>query len=482
MKGQFIVILLLFCFGKTYSQHRCGSPYRIIDLPNGSTRSSDFDIQLPLAFHFSGLEGRVDYDCLQNLVAELVSRLNEDFNGLNQELEDGWSFTNELGETINFGVSQIHFMMACHSHPDFPGMIEGQPAITYNRTYTEISENFGDYINIYLATFPYYGLSPLGGNGRDNGIRLDYSATLLGYDCLPAEVESAYGLGRTLTHEMGHYLGLNHIWGRSEACNSDDGIADTPLTSEAHYGCLSEAKSCGSPDMVMNFMDYSDDSCMYMFTKGQCHYMRQYVLTHLMDVVAKGTQVISAVVCDAPSDLVVHDENNEISISWGSSERVTQTLLAHKRQQDSLWTSQLVDTNYFSMYNEAYPETFDLLLYNICDSDSLVPVSSDYVVESFSVERPEDFFGFEWFHVYPNPTAETLTVELDLNEVGEFGFWVKLYIWDMLGNEVLYRRVPFTPGTSSTRISLDLTQLSKGLYSMRAHIDSYTRELKFVKL
>lgn len=84
--------------------------------------------------------------------------------------------------------------------------------------------------------------------------------------------------GRTVTHEIGHYLGLKHPWGstdNAEGCDSDDGIEDTPACSGPYYGCPRYPQSsCNSDDMFMNFMDYVDDHCMNLFTKGQVSVMR----------------------------------------------------------------------------------------------------------------------------------------------------------------------------------------------------------------
>lgn len=74
---------------------------------------------------------------------------------------------------------------------------------------------------------------------------------------------------RTATHEVGHWLNLLHIWGDG-GCNVDDFVADTPVSDRANRGCPSyPTVHCGSNDMTMNFMDYSSDSCLNMFTLGQ---------------------------------------------------------------------------------------------------------------------------------------------------------------------------------------------------------------------
>jgi len=85
-----------------------------------------------------------------------------------------------------------------------------------------------------------------------------------------------YTLGRVAVHEVGHWLGLKHIWG--DAYCGDDGIADTPPQKTYNRGCPSGViNSCGNDpngDMYMNYMDLTDDSCMYMFTIGQRERMR----------------------------------------------------------------------------------------------------------------------------------------------------------------------------------------------------------------
>ncbi|TWV96861.1 zinc metalloprotease [Chitinophaga pinensis] len=80
-----------------------------------------------------------------------------------------------------------------------------------------------------------------------------------------------FNKGRTATHEIGHWLNLRHIWG--DATCGNDFVGDTPTHNAPNYGCLSypHLSTCaGNPiEMTMNYMDYTDDRCMYMFTAGQ---------------------------------------------------------------------------------------------------------------------------------------------------------------------------------------------------------------------
>jgi hypothetical protein len=95
--------------------------------------------------------------------------------------------------------------------------------------------------------------------------------------------------GRTPTHEIGHYLGLRHIWGDGATfgtndCMQSDGIDDTPFANtQSNFDCATTRNSCtqietyygaDAPDMVQNYMDYSAESCMNLFTKGQVALMR----------------------------------------------------------------------------------------------------------------------------------------------------------------------------------------------------------------
>ncbi len=83
-----------------------------------------------------------------------------------------------------------------------------------------------------------------------------------------------YGHGRTATHEIGHWLNLRHIWGDG-GCSVDDFVLDTPTSDRSNFGCPSyPTVHCSSTDMTMNYMDYTDDLCMYMFTPGQNDRMR----------------------------------------------------------------------------------------------------------------------------------------------------------------------------------------------------------------
>lgn len=105
-----------------------------------------------------------------------------------------------------------------------------------------------------------------GGAAATDGVVLGYNFT-----GRTGTLSAPFNKGRTATHEVGHWLNLRHIWGDAN-CGSDL-VGDTPTHNTANYGCpaAGHKSTCsGTPiEMTMNYMDYSDDACMYMFSAGQ---------------------------------------------------------------------------------------------------------------------------------------------------------------------------------------------------------------------
>lgn len=117
-----------------------------------------------------------------------------------------------------------------------------------------------------------------GGPAATDGVVIGYN-----YFGTTGTLSAPYNKGRTATHEVGHWLNLRHIWGDDgSACSGSDLVGDTPNQGSENYGCPSFPHvSCSNGpngDMFMNYMDYTDDACMYMFSEGQKTRM-QAVLT-----------------------------------------------------------------------------------------------------------------------------------------------------------------------------------------------------------
>jgi hypothetical protein len=123
------------------------------------------------------------------------------------------------------------------------------------------------------------GLSASGGAANTDGVVAGYDA--MGTNALNDGtfiLNPTYNLGRTMTHEVGHWLGLRHIWGDNATCpaannaTTKDYCADTPAANGPNYTCNLSANTCPSTpgnDQVQNYMDYTNDACMDTFTANQ---------------------------------------------------------------------------------------------------------------------------------------------------------------------------------------------------------------------
>jgi hypothetical protein len=127
------------------------------------------------------------------------------------------------------------------------------------------------YLNIWVCNLGSgllgYAQFP-GGPAKTDGVVILYSA----FGTRRGAV-APFNKGRTATHEIGHFLGLRHIWGDKNDCTGNDFVADTPPARQANTGKPAfphiTCNNGPSGDMFMNYMDYVDDDAMFMFTTGQ---------------------------------------------------------------------------------------------------------------------------------------------------------------------------------------------------------------------
>ncbi|WP_232731487.1 GEVED domain-containing protein [Tenacibaculum sp. SZ-18] len=131
-------------------------------------------------------------------------------------------------------------------------------------------------------------------------------------------LSAPFDKGRTTTHEVGHFLNLRHIWGDG-GCSVDDFVSDTPTSDAPNYGCATGHVSCGSEDMVENFMDYSDDSCMNLYTVGQKNRMRAVLEAGGVRRSLALSDKFSPAVCNATTPTGVNVSgvsSSEATVSW----------------------------------------------------------------------------------------------------------------------------------------------------------------------
>lgn len=239
-------------------------------------------VNIPVVFHIVWRlpeENISDAQILsQLLVLNKDFRLTNNTNGLLPAIFQPFAADFEL----NFCLAQrtpdglpTNGIVRVNSQVPYIGdrIVNSRKAICYSTDGGSTAWDPERYLNIWVGArqfFPAEASFPGGAVPDEDGVII--APHFVGTTGTAAN-NTPYHLGRTLTHEIGHYLNLYHLWGQGQpgSCAQSDEVADTPVQSRTYIEeCPSHPQiSCGSPDMFMNFMNYTDDACMAIFTLGQ---------------------------------------------------------------------------------------------------------------------------------------------------------------------------------------------------------------------
>lgn len=274
-------------FAREYQEHQTRFRAALAQNLNDSNSNRQATLIIPVAVHYpSGLEA--DRACLEALAQNQVDILNKDYTATNSDA-NLWSAASSFYPGTNHGVADIEFRIATKNHPPNldPELLEGNPAVT-------IGYNFGNggdqdpswsgYMNFVVKDIAsgLLGYSPLGGSiSGGHTVVMSIGAFGSGAGCSASSIvpRAPFNLGRTVTHELGHFFNLDHTF--SGACFSDDGLSDTPNISNPNYGCPANGSVAGCVSgekaLTMNFMDYVNDACMFMFTENQITVAETYL-------------------------------------------------------------------------------------------------------------------------------------------------------------------------------------------------------------
>jgi hypothetical protein len=227
------------------------------------------------------------------------------------------------------------------------------------------SVNFTDGSLLGYAQFPnasgLAGLNASGGAANSDGVVANYSTFgSVNYNDGTFLLNAPYNEGRTMTHEVGHWIGLRHIWG--DANCASDFCADTPTAHTANFGCptIVNCSNTGN-EMVQNYMDYSDDSCMNIYTQNQKDRMVVIMNNAARRVTLKTSQKDIAIPLFA-NDAEVKLEASCTATSGGScasGSQATQRVILYNRGTSTL-TSASLSYNIGGGASTTYPWTGSL--------------------------------------------------------------------------------------------------------------------------
>jgi hypothetical protein len=255
-------------------------------LENNQNRlsSTNTTIQIPVAVHFP--DETVPSSCLRALAQNQIDILNLDYNATNPDISQ-WTTARSFYSGVNTGSLNIQFILANQNHPAGTGLVNGDLAVTFGTDFLNGDDNdttWSGYLNLVCrdAGNGILGYSPLGGSPSTGAtVVIALSAFGSGSGCGGYVPEAPYNLGRTLTHELGHFFNLNHTFtscSNTNCSSQGDKVCDTPPSNSAVYGCPTPGGTtkCGVKTLTMNYLDYTDDACMFMFTAGQATRMLAY--------------------------------------------------------------------------------------------------------------------------------------------------------------------------------------------------------------
>lgn len=249
-------------------------------------------------------------------VLSQIQVMNQDFRrmsgtpgfgpGVDVEIEFCLAQTDPNGNTTT-GINRVNLGVATWDRANVESNLKPNTIWDPTQYLNMWTCAFGGDLNGVLgyAQFPsnsgLTGLAANGGAATTDGVIMAYNAFGSSAIYPAGSYLVPYDRGRTTTHEVGHWLGLRHIWGDG-GCTVDDFCNDTPVAGAANFGCPTGTDSCPtSPglDQIENYMDYTDDTCMNRFTQNQ----KDRILT-VMSVATRRASLASSTKCLAPAPFI----------------------------------------------------------------------------------------------------------------------------------------------------------------------------------
>jgi hypothetical protein len=215
--------------------------YEVSDaLASGNRYDCDAPLIIPVAVHFQNTG--IPLGCATDMALSQIETLNEDFGATNPDISEWFGLQPDIWPGIDNKESCIRFCLATLNHPAGYGLSDGDYAVTVDEVDNDQNDYDADwsgYLNFWVRPIggSTLGYSPYPGSGNGDGVTCspEYFGSV---NCGDNNLSGQYNMGRTVTHEVGHSLFLEHPWSGG-GCASTDDVADTPVTDAAQYGCPS---------------------------------------------------------------------------------------------------------------------------------------------------------------------------------------------------------------------------------------------------
>ncbi|MDB5226749.1 MAG: hypothetical protein JWN78_942 [Bacteroidota bacterium] len=225
-----------------------------------------------------------------------------------------------------------------------------------------------------------------GGPATTDGVVILYSS-------LPGGTSAPYNKGRTATHEIGHWLNLRHTWG-DESCGSDL-VTDTPTSQTSNFGCpvFPHVTCSNGPngDLFQNYMDYTDDACMYMFTNGQSTRMNAIFATGGVraSIATSNGCVPPSTACGTPSNISATSiSSTGATLTWSALTGATKYNIQYKLSTVSTWTTVTSTTNSKVLTGLTAGKTYNYQIQAVCTSAGAYSSASSFTTTTTACGIP----------------------------------------------------------------------------------------------